>query len=92
MNAVIHWFTEYVLVRYVVDPLISWAERHTREARLIGLLWLLYKTRRLGNARYQRRVEIVAVCMALPFVLKAWARHNERARALRSALEPATIA
>ncbi len=83
MNTALQWFCDYILVRYVVDPVVSWAEKHTREARLIGLLWLLYKTRRLGNARYQRRVEIVTVCMAIPVVLKAFARYSEKAKALR---------
>lgn len=87
MNTVLHCIGDYVFVRYIVDPVVTWAEEHTREARQIGLLWVLYKTRRLGNARYQRRIEVVAMCYALPLLLKAFVEHTERAKAVRLALE-----
>lgn len=71
-------------VRCILDPLLKWVGDHTLEARRIGLLWVLYKTRRLGNARYQRRVEFIAICYAIPVLLQVFAKYAERhgARAL----------
>lgn len=76
LDLILGYFLEKVF-GWLLNPLLRWVEMYTREARVIGLLWILYKTRRIGNARYQRRVEFVAVGFAVPLLLKSFTRQAQ---------------
>ena len=70
MDTILTWVRDYLLARFIADPLIKWADRKTKVAREWILLLTLFHTRRLGSRSWRRRVEIALCIRVLPIVIE----------------------
>ncbi|MBS1936800.1 MAG: hypothetical protein JSS84_03195 [Bacteroidetes bacterium] len=70
MEAILIWIRDYLIVRYIADPILNWMERRTRTVRQWWLLLVLFHTRMLGRPQYRSRVELVFFLCLLPHLLK----------------------